>query len=80
MCDGGFRWQYAELLEEGGTRRRVGEDFVFTGQDNIVKFTFRPVDEAKEPSSSQARAKPVTKVERKGGDDGAAAGGGAAQG
>jgi hypothetical protein len=24
--------QYAELLEEGNTRRRVGEDYVFTGE------------------------------------------------
>ena len=37
--------QYAELWEEGGTRRRVGEEHVLTGQSNIIKFFFRPVEE-----------------------------------
>lgn len=37
--------QYAELLEEGGTRRRVGEDHVLTGQNNIIKFFFRPIED-----------------------------------
>lgn len=27
--------QYAELLEEGNTRRRVGEDYVFTGESPL---------------------------------------------
>jgi hypothetical protein len=46
--------QYAELLEEGGTRRRVGEEHVLTGQNNIIKFFFRPVeDKDKDKSSSQ---------------------------
>lgn len=39
VSEGVVRWsdglmvcmQYAELLEEGNTRRRVGEDYVFTG-------------------------------------------------
>lgn len=37
--------QYAELWEEGGTRRRVGEEHVLTGQSNIIKFFFRPVED-----------------------------------
>ena len=37
--------QYAELWEEGGTRRRVGEEHMLTGQSNIIKFFFRPVEE-----------------------------------
>jgi len=57
--------QWAELLEEGGTRRRIGEDHVFTGQRNIVKVTFRPVEERHDQGSSQPRAKPVSRVEKK---------------
>ena len=48
--------QYAELLEEGGTRRRVGEDHVLTGQSNIIKFFFRPLEESKGPQQQSSQA------------------------
>ena len=51
-------------MEEGGTRRRIGEDHVFVGQQNIVKTTFRPVEE-RHDQGSQPRAKPVSRVEKK---------------
>lgn len=59
-CAGG---QWAELLEDGNTRRRLGEDHVFVGKCNIVKLSFRPVEEKQE--SSGPRAKPVSRVEKK---------------
>lgn len=49
--------QYAELLEEGGTRRRVGEDHVLSGKDNIIKFFFRPVEDRQSQSQSQHKEK-----------------------
>lgn len=59
--------QYAELLEEGGTRRRVGEEHVLTGQGNIIKFFFRPVEEKQggSSSSSQSQGQQAQQKERK---------------
>lgn len=58
--------QYAELLEEGGTRRRVGEDYVLTGQNNIIKFFFRPVEDRQaQGGSSQGKDKEQQKARPK---------------
>ncbi|KAM3575529.1 hypothetical protein VYU27_002521 [Nannochloropsis oceanica] len=58
--------QYAELLEEGGNRRRVGEDYVLTGKNNIIKFFFRPVEERQvQGGSSQGKEKEQQKARPK---------------
>jgi len=58
--------QYAELLEEGGTRRRVGEDHVLTGQNNIIKFFFRPVEDRQaQGGASQNKEKEQQKARPK---------------
>lgn len=68
--------QYAELLEEGGTRRRVGEEHVLTGQGNIIKFFFRPLEErgpqqkAKEQPPPQQRERKRDKDKEDGGGGG----------
>ncbi len=69
--------QYAELLEDGGTRRRVGEDHVLTGQNNIIKFFFKPIEErpAASQSSSQSQPQKAAKPKKdKDGDDGGGGG------
>lgn len=71
-------FQYGELLEEGDTRRRVGEDFVLPGGPNIIKFFFKAAED-QPPAPPPQRQKPQTKVEKKKeGDAAAAAGGGGA--
>lgn len=58
--------QYAELLEEGGIRRRVGEDQVLTGQKNIIKFFYRPVEERPSHTGhSQSKEKDQSKSKSK---------------
>jgi len=58
--------QYAELLEEGGIRRRVGEDHVLTGQKNIIKFFYRPVEERPSHAGhSQSKEKDQSKSKSK---------------
>lgn len=72
--------QYAELLEEGGTRRRVGEEHVLTGQKNIIKFFFRPIEEkqggggGKAGEQQQPGGKQPPKERKK--EDGVGGGGG----